>query len=152
MGKSNVPTDVFKNVDMATPDECWPWKGKINSKDQRPYITIEGVRRAAYVIVYELYSGEQAMGRYILHSCDNSVCCNPHHLSWGSHQDNMDDMVSMGRQYRPIGVKNWATKLSDAEVIEIRSLPGLYRDIGAIYGIAPSTVGSIKRRENWNHI
>ena len=131
MGKSNVPTDVFKNVDMATPDECWPWKGKVNAKDQRPYLTIAGVRRAAYVIVYELYSGEQALGRYILHSCDNSICCNPHHLSWGSHQDNMDDMKKRDRHGLPKTVVRAITNLLGESKThqEIATLYGVSREI-----------------------
>ena len=135
MGKSNVPTDVFKNVDMATPDECWPWKGKVNAKDQRPYLTISGVRRAAYVIVYELYSGERAENRYILHSCDNSICCNPHHLSWGSHQDNMDDMKQRDRHGLPKTV-----------VRAIKSLLGndkTHQEIATLYGVSRETITAI---------
>jgi len=135
MGKSNVPTDVFKNVDMAAPDECWPWKGKINSKDQRPYITIEGVRRAAYVIVYELYSGEQAMGRYILHSCDNSICCNPHHLSWGSHQDNMDDMKQRDRHGLPKTVVRAIKNLLNSNKT--------HQEIATLYGVSRESITAI---------
>ena len=135
MGKSNVPTDVFKNVDMATPDECWPWKGKVNAKDQRPYLTVSGVRRAAYVIVYELYSGEQALGRYILHSCDNSICCNPNHLSWGSHQDNMDDMKNRDRHGLPKTVVRAIRKLLDG--VET------HQQIASLYGVSRETITAI---------
>jgi len=142
MGKSNVPTDVFKNVNMAMPDECWPWKGKINNKDKRPYVTIEGIRRPAYVIVYELYSGEQAMGRYILHSCDNSVCCNPHHLSWGSHQDNMDDMKKRDRHGLPkTVVRAIKNLLADSKT---------HQEIATLYGVSRETITAINNGRGKN--
>jgi|TARA_R110000822_G_scaffold300834_2_gene424368 DNA-binding XRE family transcriptional regulator len=135
MGKSNVSTDVFKSVAMAGPDDCWPWKGKINAKDQRPYITVSGIRRAAYVIVYELYTGEQADGRYALHSCDNSVCCNPYHLSWGSHQDNMDDMRNRDRHGLPKTVIRSIRKLLDNKKT--------HQHIAELYGVSRETITAI---------
>lgn len=40
----------------------------------------------------------------IMHSCDNPACCNPRHLTKGTHGDNMKDKVKKGRQAK--GVNN----------------------------------------------
>lgn len=39
----------------------------------------------------------QPNGAFALHACDNKSCCNPAHLRWGSHADNMADKVARGR-------------------------------------------------------
>ena len=135
MGRANVPTNVFKSVEMSTPDECWPWKGTVNAKDGRPYITIEGVRRPSYVIVLELFTGEEADKRYALHSCDNRICCNPHHLSWGNHQDNMNEMKERDRHGLPKTVVRAILKLlQDGKT---------HRSIADLYGVSRETITAI---------
>ena len=55
MPRKNKAQDVFLNFDMHNGDTnvCWEWKGKVNAKDGRPYFTVEGKRRPAYVLVLE---------------------------------------------------------------------------------------------------
>ena len=49
--------------------------------------------RISWMIVY----GKIENNLYVLHKCDNPLCCNINHLFLGTHQDNMDDMVRKGR-------------------------------------------------------
>lgn len=96
---ANKPTDVFLHINMMGGDRqvCWPWKGSINKSDSRPYFTVAGKRRTAYALVIELASGELQGTRVARHSCDNPICCNPAHLSWGTPQDNSNDMKDRER-------------------------------------------------------
>jgi len=137
MGKGNEPADVFKKIHIRSKEECWPWKGKVNTKDGRPYITIQGVRRPAYIVVLELCSGEKAEGRYVLHSCDFPICCNPHHLSWGTHQDNMNDMKERERH----GLPRTVVRSIYALLVEGRT----HREIASLYGVSRETITALNR-------
>ena len=123
----------MKNGDK---DECWTWKGKLNAKDGRPYYTIEGSRRTAYGLVLELHIGEPANGRQALHSCDNPVCCNPHHLKWGSHQDNMNDMVERERHGMP--------KTVVRAILKLRKEGQTQQHIANLYGVSRETISAIE--------
>lgn len=138
MARKNVASDVFKSIDMKRGDHdpCWPWLGKLNKKDGRPYFTCDGKRRPAYVIVLELTTGtKQKKGQMVLHSCDNPICCNPHHLSWGTHQDNMNEMKERERHGMPKTV--------------VRAIRKLLRDgkaqgsIANLYGVSRETITAI---------
>ncbi len=137
MPRKNIATDVFKKIDMKNGDkeQCWPWTGKVNSKDQRPYITIDGKRRPAYCIVLELHSGELQRGRLATHSCDFQACCNPHHLSWGTHQDNMDDMVRRERHGLP--------KTVVRSIRRLRSEGKSQQSIADLYGLSREAISAI---------
>jgi DNA-binding XRE family transcriptional regulator len=134
--KVNSPVDVFRHIDMGDNDVCWEWKGKINEKDGRPYFTVLGKRRAAYLIVLELHTGtKKEKGRMAIHSCDNPICCNPFHLRWGTHQDNMNDMKKRERHGLP--------------AIVVRAMRTLLREgvsqqeIGKLYGVSRETISAI---------
>ena len=136
--RSNTPYDVFKNINMKKGDTnvCWEWKGRVNSKDGRPYFTVDGTRRPAYRYVLELYTGEeQPKSVLTLHKCDNHICCNPYHLTWGSHQQNMNEMKERGRHGLPKTVIRAIKNLLTQE----RS----HRDIAELYGVSRETITAI---------
>jgi len=133
----NRPVDVFKHIDMSggNENECWEWKGRINPKDNRPYFTVNGQRRPSYAIVLELYTGEEAKGRVARHNCDNPICCNPYHIIWGDHQDNMNDMKERERHGLPKIVIRAIRKLLDEGHTQT--------SIAELYGVSRETISSI---------
>ena len=94
-----------------------------------------------------------------LHSCDNPICCNPKHLSWGSAQDNMTDKCNKGRYVGNNNQKGEETanhKLKESDVLAIRkrhSEGGI--TIAAIskeYGVSSACISYIVNRQTWTHI
>ena len=137
MARKNTPTDIFKHIDMkgGNTDECWTWKGNVNPKDGRPYFTINGLRRPSYAIVLEATTGEDQEDRIARHNCDNPICCNPNHLVWGDHQDNMNDMKERERHGLPKIVVKAIKKLIENGKTQ--------SEIAKLYGISRETVSSI---------
>lgn len=86
----------WEKVDRRGPDECWPW---IGAEHGRGYggILINYKSVPAHRVAHALCKGVVPPGMFVLHRCDNPKCVNPAHLFLGTHQDNMDDMVSKGR-------------------------------------------------------
>lgn len=136
MAKTNKPHDVFKQIDMTkSKEECWEWKGKFNAKDGRPYFTVDGNRKPAYVFVLETFTGKKSEGRFVLHSCDNPKCCSPHHLNWGTHQDNMNEMKDRERHGLPkIVVRAIRRLLVDGKT---------HQEIAELYGVSREAVTAI---------
>jgi len=116
-------------------DVCWEWGAKLNKKDGRPYFTINGRRRPSYTIVLELATGEAQHSRVTCHACDNPICCNPHHLRWGTHQDNMDDMKERERHGLPKTVVRAIRKLLAKGETQ--------RHIANLYGVSRECISSI---------
>jgi DNA-binding XRE family transcriptional regulator len=134
--RTNSPVDVFRNIEMGYNDQCWEWRGLVNEKDGRPYFTVAGKRRAAYVIVLELHTGQKAQkNKMAIHSCDNPICCNPFHLSWGTHQDNMNDMKERERHGLP--------KTVVRAIIKLRKEGRTQAEIAKLYGLARETISAI---------
>jgi hypothetical protein len=93
----------WKRVDRKGADECWPWTGPVS---QRGYgmITLRSKPVRATHIAMKLDGRDRPDGLHALHTCDNPVCVNPSHLWWGTHVENMHDMIAKGRS-RLKGVK-----------------------------------------------
>jgi len=138
MSRKNSISDVFQNINMhkGNSHECWEWTGKINKKDGRPYFTVEGKRRPSYSYVLEAFKGQAPNGRMVLHSCDNQLCCNPHHMRWGTHQENMNDMKDRERHGLPkIVVRAIKTLLNDGNQT--------HDDIAKLYGVSREAITGI---------
>lgn len=150
MTRANVPTDVFKHIDMrGGPDACWPWLrgtgGGTGKSKPRPYFQVDGVKHIAYRLVWELVHGEQLPHDVMLcHQCDNSICCNPAHLEKGDNDSNMQEMVERDRH----GMKR-------DDVVRIRMMLALgkltHAEIAALHATSPATVGRIARDELHTH-
>lgn len=84
---------LWEKVDKSEKENCWPFLG---SKDKLGYGQISlrkgypiKAYRAAWIVTY----GEIPAGKWILHTCDNPSCVNPHHLYCGTPADNARDKV-----------------------------------------------------------
>ena len=97
--------------------DCLEWQG---GKTGRGYGTIwlDGIHEATHRLAWVLANGRPIPeGTYVLHSCDNKVCCNPAHLHIGTHSDNMQEMQDRGRRL----------KCSDDPYSKINPSPGMAR-------------------------
>jgi hypothetical protein len=85
--------------------DCWLWTGSRNrdgygkfqvcgrdSPTKAPWTAV--VTWVAWFVHRGVWPTK---GQEVLHSCDNPPCINPAHLRLGTHQDNMDDMMSKTR-------------------------------------------------------
>lgn len=91
--KSHVAC-FWKNVSVLGHEDCWEWRGSA-IKDRgriRGIFHFGGKRMTSHRFSAIIAHGPCPDGMECLHSCDNPICCNPNHLRWGAHFDNMQDV------------------------------------------------------------
>jgi HNH endonuclease len=163
---SGRPSRLFwGKVDRsAGPDACWPWTRRVNSNgygDFRIYRGAgpKGYRRVlAHRYAYMESTGEDIVGKILLHRCDNPPCCNPSHLRVGTQADNMRDAAEKGRLSPPPvlrGSRNRLATLTEGDValIHARLAAGEVQSaIARDFGVTPTVVSRIKLGKSWVHV
>jgi len=149
----------WEKADIKGEDECWEWKASKNRKGYGNFYMSVGhskdkhclAHRRSWILTY----GEISDGLMVLHHCDNPACVNPKHLFLGNNRDNMNDMVSKGRQGRMAGEKHPMRKLTEEKVLEIRRLRNegytLFA-LGDMFNVHYSTIGYICKGKLWSYI
>lgn len=89
-----------------------------------------------------LAHGAPEVGQECLHSCDTPACCNPRHLRWGTHAENMQE----ARDRTGVGGKQ---KLTKEQAFAIRNSPDTTRTLADKYGISVDQVRNIRRGKQW---
>jgi hypothetical protein len=143
--------DIIQSRSMpVTESGCWLWTGKTN---QNGYGEL---RQNKKVIMAHRFSWMAVHGEMptcqVLHRCDVRCCVNPEHLFLGTHDDNMADMANKKRSTH--GVKNWCTKLSEEDVMRIRSLKGKISmtKLANEYGVSHSGISRIQNYKMWKQL
>jgi len=154
MMSSELGERFWSKVDVGGPDDCWEWQAGRHA-DGYGQFKLDGKMQGAHRLVVGLRTGDE---EYALHSCDWPPCCNPAHLSLGTHQDNMDQMVARGRHVamsQP-GEEHGQVKLTDTKVLEIRARYATgqitQRGLASQYDVALSLISRIINRKSWTHI
>lgn len=153
--KAPVEVRFWKYVNKS--DGCWEWVG---NKHQQGYGLMGDSNRGktlkSHRISWEIHNGPIPEKMCVLHKCDNTSCVNPNHLFLGTQQDNITDMVSKGRQRtgRMMGSTNPISKLTEAQVLEIRALVGTMtqKAISSLYSVGEMTISRVVNRKLWGHI
>ncbi len=116
---------------------CWNYMGHLTPEGRAGGMLRGGRYVSAYVESYERLRGPVADGLVLDHVCRNPRCVNPDHMEPVTQADN----ARRGRM----------AKLTLAEVADIRSLRGVLTqvEIGALYGVAPTTISGIMNGRKW---
>lgn len=145
-------------------DGCWLWAGAVRGRvgNQYGFIYILGrpVRLAMGTHRFSwILANKQDIphGMEICHSCDERLCVNPDHLFLGTQEDNMKDMAAKGRASRTPkcflrGESSSQAKLTDTDILAIRTDLRPQKEIASDYAITQSSVSLIKNRKTWSHI
>jgi DNA-binding XRE family transcriptional regulator len=151
----------FSKVDMSS--GCWIWQGAINEGGYGIFWDNNKPIRA-HRWSFKFFNGELNDDICVLHNCpegDNPLCVNPHHLFLGTRADNIQDMVSKGRQNfsgpgAHKGEKHHLSVLSEGEVVEIRKIRESdklsYQELATLFGVSKPTIQAIIKGFTWRHL
>ena len=143
-----------KNGPLVLESPCWIWVASKNS-DGYGNFRYEGKIGKAHRWSYEFHKGP-ILGRLLVcHKCDNPSCVNPDHLFLGTDLDNARDCINKGREKHVRGEAVNTSKLTESQVLEIRSMEhyhGSNKRLSEYLGVSVSTIEKIKGRVTWKHI
>lgn len=151
---------LWKRVDKNGPvhpdlgTRCWLWTGSRKKRNSYGNIGVGGKTQSVHRVAYELTYNVKVGNLNVLHKCDIPNCVRPEHLFLGTQEDNIRDMVQKARQRGAVGSRQFHSKLTEEQVLEIRKALA-HTPIEVIarqYGVSPSAVDHIKARRTWRHI
>lgn len=142
--------ELHQSLYVSCTDSCIEWKGATNANGygvvslNRKLAKILNIPRVqfAHRASYLQNVGPLAEGEVVRHQCHNRSCFNPRHLLKGSQHDNIQDAIRRGT------IKQ---KLTEADVVAIRSSTESQRKVAALYGVSGTTVWKIRNGERWRH-
>jgi hypothetical protein len=147
----------WEKVDKS--GDCWLWTARVDREgygqftaDRHP----DGAHRVAWTLAY----GPIPDGMDVLHRCDNRPCVRSTHLFLGDQVANNADMVSKGRNRGVAGELHPRSKLTTAQVQEIRAAyAGRYRpqidrriELASRFGISTQQIIAIQLGNAWRHL
>lgn len=145
-----------KNTIKLDKNLCWLWKGKVDKNGYGVNLyDYKGGKAHRYAC--ELISGPCPPCHEAAHSCDNTSCVNPYHLSWKTHADNMNDIILRDRQNILRGEKASSSKLKNEDVIIIKKLLKNWKigddvKIAKKFNVNRETIRAIRLNKAWKHI
>lgn len=142
----------WSRVDRCGPDECWPWLGRRNGYGYG-VVWLRDSDAIASRVAAALSIGFVSADDVVRHACDNPPCCNPAHLSIGTHSDNSLDRERRGRGVNARPEESGGSKLTRAQVDEIRqryAAGGISQAaLGRAFGVVQQEVSNIVRGQTW---
>jgi hypothetical protein len=89
--RDEIISRVMERVLINEETGCWEWQGPTSGNGRgggygRMCLNDQTV--AVHLVVFTHYNGYVPGKKQIDHTCDNRICCNPHHLEMVSHKEN----------------------------------------------------------------
>ena len=87
---------LFDSIVSDPSSGCWNWTK--STREGYGQIKVGDIHWTTHRYAATAIYGEIPKGMVVRHSCNNRRCCNPNHLSIGSHQDNWEDSEVVHRE------------------------------------------------------
>lgn len=153
----DAATRYFAKIDRSAGwDACHPWTGGKGSDGYGTFrlSTDETIRATRFG--WSLAYGYLPEGWGVLHHCDTPLCQNPLHWFPGTNADNMADKLAKRRQARLRGESNGQAKLTEADVIDIRSRytgrRGEQIALAREYDVTATAIRLVVKGRAWRHV
>lgn len=133
---------------------CWHWTGaRLPSGYGRigkggKHGGVELTHRVAWMVSRN--ESRIPNGMYVMHTCDNPICCRPDHLVLGTPRENTQDMIL--KQRHSCGERHGPSKLTVADVLAIRESHLVRSKLASRYGVSETTIDKIIWRQRWRHV
>lgn len=144
------PIRFLRSVVDGDTEDCvlWPYN---KFSDGYGCIDYEGKRCRVPRLALILATGVNPRHLVARHGpCNNRLCFNPRHLSWGTRPENSADMIRDDTSTR--GERNPHAKLTERDVIEIRRLLAegcTGRSIAVKFSVREMCISNIRRGVTW---
>ena len=155
----------------VTESGCWLWTGAETTQGYGGFFHA-GSKHKTHRLAWQMFRGPiPAMDGYhgacVCHKCDTRLCVNPDHLFIAPQSVNNADRARKGRGRAPTGAdhpfrkdpslylrgsQKALAKLTEADVLAIRSDARQGIVIAAEYGVCPSLISGIRNRRTWRHV
>ena len=132
-------------------DGCWEWQAAKKGWGYGNFF-VAGKSERAHRVAWQLWHGEDPGERQVLHKCDNPLCCRPDHLELGDQKQNMQQMVERNRCNTSRGVEHPKAKLTQEDVLAIRSSKSSQYALAREYGVSQAKISQVINRKCWTHI
>jgi len=153
-------TDSFwDKVNVKGLYQCWDWKGAKNSTgygtvswDGKVYTAHRIAAWIRCMVTDPSAPKTKKEKTFVLHKCDNRLCCNPEHFFLGNYSDNQKDAYEKKQRKQPKGELHVNAKLSKKQVISIRNRyeKGETQTVLAKeFGVSQRTISLIVRYETY---
>lgn len=146
----NMPR-FWNKVDKS--NECWEWTGA-KTKEGYGRFWLNDNTVMAHRFSWIEKNGPIPNGLFVCHKCDNPRCVRPDHLFLGTSSENSLDAVRKLR--KSVGTLNGRAKLTDMQVIEVRTLYAIGNTscarLGVKFGVSHSMIYDIVSHHNWQHL
>jgi hypothetical protein len=148
---ANGEAQQFMEMAIASEtDNCILWPFYVAGNGY-PEINVNDRTLRAHRYACQRANGSPAnSGLQAAHSCGVRHCVNPRHLRWATQSENEMDRVIHKTSNR--GVRQWAHKLIESDVITIRreaAAGDAHDELAFRYGVSRRTVGDIINRKTW---
>ena len=141
---------------------CWNWIGRKNAGGYgiicMRSLGVKSPDRLVHRVAMATWRGfDLSSALKVLHHCDNPSCFNPDHLFVGTQQDNLADCGAKGRRRGPQGERHPKAKLTESDIVSIKSLAASAMGFRAIkrhlgLPVTEQQVGIVARGKQWLHL
>jgi len=160
MAKRKTLADVWQLISIKGDDDCWEWQGCKNSTGYGSMTASQKTYSAHRIVFYLTYPNvislqapsDKKSKQFILHKCDNRLCCNPSHMMLGNYDDNNKDAAAKGRSKAPKGAEHKLAKLTQDQARKVREIhkTGLtFVQIGKMFNIHANNISRIVKMRGY---
>jgi hypothetical protein len=161
MTRKSTPEDFWARVvgNRSQRNGCWNWSGAKNSTGYGT-VMYQGKPTTAHRLAAFLTGlvettdapRDKRSTGFILHNCDNRLCCNPSHMKVGTYAENQLDAYARRRRkaYRGETHSNAKQTRESVSLIRDMSVHGISQeDIAALLCVSQSSISKILRKESY---